>query len=86
MAITSAQVSVTAATILADRATGPNSIVVKNPSTSTASVYVGPSGVATNTGLELAPGESVGLDLGLNDQLYAIAASGTQTVHTLRRS
>ena len=48
-----------------------------------ASVFIGAINVTTTTGYELSTGEAVTADLRPGDALYAIAASGTQTVHVL---
>lgn len=87
MAIATAQVSVgTTATALAayEHAgrTG-NSIAVQNVD-STNAVYLGASGVTTGTGYKLTAGSSIAFDLDDGETLYAIAASGTVTIHTLR--
>lgn len=48
-----------------------------------ASVYLGPSGVTTATGFELAVGETYGGVLAPDDTLYGICASGTVICHVL---
>lgn len=56
-------------------------VVVRNPST--VSVYVGPSGVTTATGFEIAAGDALGINLALGDTLYGVVAAATQVVHTI---
>lgn len=48
-------------------------IVVKNLSTNTGVIYMGPSGVTTSTGYPLDPGESVSLDMQSVRQVYFLA-------------
>lgn len=48
------------------------------------SVYIGGPAVSTTTGFELGSGQSISVDLSeANQEIYAIAASGTQAVHVL---
>lgn len=76
----------TAAALLLDgsggSATAPTTFVVKNPSSNTATVDLGNSGVTSGGGFQLAPGESVALDL-INDQVYAIASAANTAVQVL---
>lgn len=48
-----------------------------------ATVYLGGSDVSTANGFALAAGERIGVDLAQQDELYAVAASGTVEVRTL---
>lgn len=87
MPIISARVSVTtAATILSNPVNGSLadsiSAVVKN--TGGASVYLGGATVTSAAGLELAPGETLNVDLMAGDVLYGITASGTVTVSVMK--
>lgn len=86
MAVTSAQKSVTTSATLLTATTAPSnfgaSILATNRH-ATVSVYLGPAGV-TSSGYELKAGESVATDLSPGEALYAIAASGTVTVHVLQ--
>lgn len=69
------QLAVTStATQVADRA-GASLIILSAPSSNTAPVFIGPSGVTTSTGIALSPGQSrqfYGPDL---SRVYAIAAA-----------
>lgn len=56
-------------------------ILIRNPST--VSVYVGPVGVTTATGFEIAAGDSVGINLGYGDPIYGVVAAATQVVYTI---
>lgn len=47
------------------------------------SVFIGPSGVATTTGFELAASEAADLVLEAGESVYGIVAAGTETVHYL---
>lgn len=58
--------------------------IIKLPSTATATVYLGPSGVATNTGHFLEPGESAQVDT--TAAVYGTLTAGTQTVSVLEQS
>lgn len=90
MAVAHSTVNVgTSATSLTDshpdrlRAKGDvaRAILVQNTSAST--VYVGGAGVTTTDyGVEVAAGDSLGLDLGWGEELYAVAASAVD-VHVL---
>jgi hypothetical protein len=82
--ITGAQVSVgTSATLIAAADADGSSVAVTLPSSATATVYLGGSGVTTS-GYGLPTGCSVTIDLDSGESLYGIVASGTQTVHTLK--
>lgn len=43
-------------------------------------VYIGATGIVANKGIRLAPGQTLVIDKSPNAQVYAVAASGTQTV------
>ena len=49
--------------------------LVKALAANTINVYVGPTGVTTGTGFELAPGESVGLDVSNTNLIFVIAST-----------
>lgn len=89
MAITAAQVSVDATVggvALNTASTSGQKIVVKN-SHATDAVILGPSGVTTTTGLSLAAGATVTVELGPGEVLYGIrSGSNTITTHVLRTS
>lgn len=87
MAVSAAQVSVgTTATLLTGGETDTvhgQAIIVKVPSAATAPIFLGPVGVTTTTGFEVAIGGSIALDLGQGESLHGVAATA-QTVHVLR--
>lgn len=87
MPISSGQISVTStATALTgasdDDERADFSVVATNRGT--LSVFLGNSTVTTATGLELAVGATVNIELRPGDRLYAIAVSGTQRVDVLK--
>ena len=83
MTITTNQVSVTGtATLIATIPSVGASVVITNTDSST-TVYIGGSGVATDTGLQLLPGQSLGNTYAPDDNVYGIVASGSVTVHYL---
>lgn len=91
MAIDSAHVSVGNATPTklaegtpaAGTGSVPGSHVLLRNKHASVSVYLGDSAVASSDGFELAAGEAAAIDLETGEVLYAIAASGTVTVHKL---
>lgn len=74
------------ATLIVDGGPGsstyPVSCVIKNP-TGGQIVALGGATVTFATGLELAVGESIAIDL-IGDDLYGIVTSGSQSVQVLR--
>jgi len=59
-------------------------IMVQNPSGG-ASLYIGGAGVTTASyGYEVVAGAEVGVELLKDEELYAVVASGSQTVNVLR--
>lgn len=87
MPIISNRVSVTAAATSLSNPVGgslgdPIGVIVKN--TGGASIYLGGSGVTSAAGLELAPGETLNVELMGGDVLYGITASGTVIVSVLK--
>lgn len=87
MPIIAARVTVTTSpTLLIDpmngSVTGPVVAIVKNPGPT--SIFIGGAGVTATTGLEVATGGTVDLDLISGDLLYGITASQPQEVQTIR--
>ena len=77
--IDSSNVSVTTSnTSIVASATDRRSVTLQNLGTDY--VYLGKTGVAANTGVRLAPGQTFVLDKSPNAALFGLAASGTQTV------
>lgn len=85
MAITAEQVAVADTAVALNTETGATSgtrVTVANRDTETA--HLGPSDVTAATGYQLDNGESVTLQLGHGEQLYAISSATGTTVHVLR--
>jgi len=81
VAVQYASVSVTTtATRLSADDPNAQSILFNAP----AVVYLGPAGVTSATGYAVTPGVDYAFDLGDDDDLYAITASGTVVVPVLR--
>jgi hypothetical protein len=81
MAVVSAPVSVTTtATMLSSDDPNGQTIQFTPPS----AIYVGPAGVTTGTGYLLTAGVEYIYDLGADDDLYGVCASGTVVVPVLR--
>jgi hypothetical protein len=59
-----------------------SSLSIRNRHAS-ASVDVGASGVVSGAGFELLAGESITMDVGRGEDVYAICASGTVICHVL---
>jgi len=59
-----------------------STVVIRNRGTS--SVYFGGSDVTTATGFQLDTGESISFDLGVGENVYAVTAGGTETLHVLQ--
>lgn len=77
--IDSTSVSVTTSnTAVVASASDRRSVTVQNLGTDY--VYLGKTGVAANTGVRLAPGQTFVMDKSPNAALYGLASSGTQTV------
>lgn len=86
MTIASAQVTVAAtATIVVATVNAPTLVSVHVP-TGGATVFVGPIGVATGTGLHIPAATTRDVQLWPGDALYGIVASSTQAVSVLRSS
>ncbi len=73
----SASVTGSAAAVLSADSTR-RSVVLTNLGTD--SVWIGDSGITTNTGVKLLPGASLTIDRAPTPAIYAVASSGTQTV------
>jgi hypothetical protein len=88
MAIAHAQVSVgTAATILSAGVAGRDgqTVLIQNPSGGT-SVYLGAANVTSSLyGYILVGGTDFAIDLQDSEGIYAVTASGTQTLNILRQ-
>lgn len=82
MGMTSQVVSVTTAATLLASVDGVAEVVIKNAGA--ASVFLGGSGVTTATGLELAAGAT--LTVQVDEELYGIVAAGTADAQVLRRA
>lgn len=81
MAVSSGQVSVgTSATSIVSASNGA-SVRVRNAGS--AAVFLGPSGVTTSNGYELAAGSAVDLVLEAGEEVFGIVATGSETVHFL---
>lgn len=76
-------VSTTAVAVPGTALAGRQSIVIKALRSNTATVYVGATGVTAATGYPLDPGETLPGDFSASAGIFAIAASGTQTLATL---
>ena len=72
-----ASVTTSAATVLALDATRRTAVLTNLGSDY---VWVGDSGIAANEGIRLAPGQALTIDRAPTPAIYAVAASGTQTV------
>jgi hypothetical protein len=46
-------------------------------------IFVGPLGVTASTGLHIPNGQNIDIVLNPNDELYAIAGSGSPVVHVM---
>jgi hypothetical protein len=88
MAIAHAQVSVgTAATLLSAGVAGRDgqTVLIQNP-TGGAAIYLGAANVSSSVyGYALSAGTDFAIELQDNESLYAVTASGTQTVNILRQ-
>lgn len=72
-----ASVTTSAATVLAADATRRTAVLTNLGSDY---VWVGDSGITANEGIRLAPGQALTIDRAPTPAIYAVAASGTQTV------
>lgn len=75
-------VGTTATLIFTAPLAGNSRVLIRNPSA--VSVYVGPSGVTTATGFEIAAGDSIGINLSYGDTIYGVVAASTQTVYWIQ--
>jgi hypothetical protein len=71
----------TTAVVLVDGTTGRNNLIVQNIHASQ-TLYVGPAGVETTTGLRVLSGESVGF-VDFNGPLYGIASGAATDVRVV---
>lgn len=92
MTIKTTSVSLTAGTAIllqsgaGSTANSPISVMVQNPSTNSASIFVGGSDVTSSggtQGLEVPPGSTFTVDMSPGDNLYGISVA-TQSVIVLR--
>lgn len=84
-AVASAAQSVTtSAAALSSPLSGRKYLFLQNRGT--ASIFVGPSGVTTSSGLEIGKGSTLEARIGAAVSLYAVAASGTQDVRKFELS
>lgn len=81
VAISRVTVGTSATLIFTAPPAGVARILIRNPST--VSVYVGPAGVTTATGFEIAAGDSLGVNLSYGDPIYGVVAAATQVVYTI---
>jgi hypothetical protein len=78
-AVRSAQQAVTNAAVALTSGAAKN-ICVKGLSTNTASVYIGPTGITTSTGMELAPGDAYCGPVSNTNLIFVIATAGGQSI------
>jgi hypothetical protein len=78
-AVRSAQQAVTNAAVALASGASKN-ICVKGLSTNTASVYIGPTGITTSTGMELAPGDAYCGPVSNTNLIFVIAVAGGSSV------
>lgn len=79
----SGSVTTTAASLIASASTR-RSVTIQNLGNDY--VYLGATGITANNGIRLSPGQTVVIDKSPNAQIFAIAASGTQSVSYLTES
>lgn len=83
MAATATRITVsTTATLLATGDVAGTSILLRVPAGGV-TVSLGESDVTTSSGFDLTAGETLSIDLDVDEELYGIVATGTQSVHTL---
>ena len=86
MTVTAGQVTVdttAGGTVVYNNTTANPKRVILNVASGGQTVFLGPSGVTTTTGLALAAGDTVTIDLRGNDVVYGIVAATTQVVSHL---
>jgi hypothetical protein len=84
MGFTAERITVAATpTLLSSNATA-GGLLVRNPSASGASIYIGGAAVTSAAGFEIAVGESLPVTTAPGELLYGVVASGTAVVHVLR--
>ena len=62
---------------------GPHTVVVQVPSDE-AAVVLGAFGVTVENGIVVSPGQSIVVDLGRNERLYALAVSAPSNIRVMR--
>jgi hypothetical protein len=73
------------ATLIAGRDNMPQDVIVHDAEHSqSTTVFLGNESVTAANGLHLHSDETIQMTLGPGDQLWAIASSGTPTVHVIR--
>jgi hypothetical protein len=60
------------------RLDGRQTLIIQNTGSST--IYIGPTGVTTSTGIPLGKGQFLSMPIGDGIAIYALTASGTNTV------
>ena len=84
MAVSSSQVSGgTSATLIFSDAGGMAGFQVTLKNKGAAAVFLGPSGVTTGNGYELAANDVLTRECAPGEEIFGIAASGSQAVHVL---
>lgn len=64
----------------------PDSVLIKSPSTNTATIYIGGTDVSSANGYPLAPGDpAIGLDANTTEAVYAVCATGSQKLRVLKK-
>jgi len=73
------------ATLIAGRDNMPQDVIIHDAEHSeSTTVFLGNESVTAANGLHLHSAETIQMTLGPNDELWAIAGSGTPTVHVIR--
>lgn len=67
-----------------DGDTANQTVMVKNPTANGAAIFVGGPDVTAGTGFEVGPGETVSMDVVYSAPPFAIAVSGSLTVHVMQ--
>jgi hypothetical protein len=65
------------------QAGAPMGVGIKAPSSNTQTVYIGGEDVDSTDGFPLTPGDSIAVDLLAGEQLWVVAASGTQALNVI---
>ena len=80
MSISNAQISVGTSPILLHTGSGKTTKVIVKNITPTNDVFYGASSVSTSNGLQAVQGETLYIELGNGDSLYAVSSSEGRTV------